>query len=160
MAAYNGISKRIRNALVSVIAGIQVDTGAGPGNAFAEVVGDTATEFDSYPSVRVLPRDLANDKAAVATSNRTQALIARVHLPLENKEVVPLAVIDQMFDLTDLLLDELDEADFISALNTYDITLNTYLLNATRAGWTVGPSGSGVIISCDVNIDIEYSKEL
>jgi hypothetical protein len=85
MPAYNGQSKKIKNALKTMLSAITYDTGSGSEQAFVSVLDNTSGEFDGYPSVRILPADLTTEKGAVAENDRTVAFVIRVHLPLENK---------------------------------------------------------------------------
>src|SRR5947209_1024044 len=107
MASYKGKSRQIKDALITVLSGIQLDAGSGPEPAFLSVL-DTATgEFDGYPSIRVLPGQVDTTKSSVSQNDRAVAFIARVHLPLEAGAVDddPATreheAINKMYDLTD-----------------------------------------------------------
>lgn len=160
MATYEGKSKHIKNALITVISAITYDKGSGAEPAFVEVVGNTLGEFNGYPSVRVLPGDVTTDKAAVSINERTISFVIYTHLPLEGTAIGEAATYDQMYDLTDLIIDTLDRGDFIGALNTADATIGTFILNATRGDWTVDDSKGGVILTVAINVDVKYSKDL
>src|SRR3712207_5800168 len=105
MAAYNGVTKRIKNAVVTVLSGITLDTGTGSEPAFAQVLDNTVGEFDGYPSVRVLPGDLDNQNGAWSVQDRGTAFIVRVHEQLEDTPEAESATYDRMYDLTDLIID-------------------------------------------------------
>src|SRR5688500_15917120 len=132
MPAYNGKSKRIKNALKTLLGGIQYDIGSGNEPAFVSVLDNTTGEFDGYPSLRVLPGDLDTEKASVAENERTTAYVIYVHLPLESKPATEAATYDKMYDLTDLILDCLDEGDYDNSLSAIDSTIGVQFLDAQR----------------------------
>lgn len=154
------MSKRIKNALISVLAGIQLDAGGGPENAFVQVVGDTSTEFDGYPSIRVMPGELDTQKASVAENERTVSFDLYVHLPLEANPATEAATYDRMYDLTDLIIDALDEGDYQGALNQADPTIKTYFLEAQKGDWRVTQSKGGALLLCRLSVNVRYSKLL
>jgi hypothetical protein len=160
MSAYNGMSKRIKNALKTVLTGITYDTGSSSEAAFVSVKGSTKGEFDGYPAVRVLPGDVTTDKASVAENDRGVAFIVRVHLLMENKPESEEDTYDWMYDLTDLILDTLDIGDYTGVLNSVDNTLDTLMLNATRGDWMVAETNAAAVLLCDVNLNVRYSKRL
>jgi hypothetical protein len=170
VAAYNGVNKRFKNALMGLMTGLTYDIGNGPGQAFVTVTGDATTEFDSYPIVRVLPGEMDTQKASVAENERTLAYDCYVHLPLENRPThtvngQPLAmsegdIVDWMYDLTDIILDALDEGDYHNVLSTYDSTLPSYFLEAQKGHYTVVGSKGGALLQCVVSLHLRYSKLL
>lgn len=160
MAEYNGRSKRIKNALKTVLNTITYDAGSGAEPAFTAVLDNTQGEFDGYPALRILPADYTTDKAAVSQNDRTASYVIIVHLPLESTPEAESATYDKMYDLTDLILDTLDVGDFTGALTDVDPTLGTWILNATRGDWAVNTSKGGAILMCDINCEVKYSKDL
>jgi len=160
MPAYNGYSKRIKNALKTVLSGITYDTGGGAEPAFISVLDNTKGEFDGYPSVRILPGDMTTTKGSVAENDRVINFVIRVHLELENKPETESAIYNWMYDLTDLIIDTLDVGDYTGALHTADNSLNTLFLDATRGDWMVAETNSAAVLLCDVNCGIRYSKAL
>ena len=72
------MSKRVKNALKTLLASIQYDTGSGDEDAFTQIAGTTEGEFDSLPALRILPGDQTTEKADTATNDRTLAYIARI----------------------------------------------------------------------------------
>ena len=160
MPGYNGRSKRIKNALMSILSDIEYDAGSGSEPAFTQVVDNTSTEFESYSSLRVLPGDLDTNKASVAENDRTVSYVVYVHLPLEAKPVSESATYDKMYDLTDLIIDRLDVGDYDNALNTSDPTVGTHFLDAERGDWIVNTSKGGAILICQVNVNVRYSIDL
>lgn len=157
MVAYSGRSKRIKNALKQVVSAIQYDAGSGAENLYQEVTDTTADQFDGYPVLQILPGDYTTEKAAFNQNDRSVNLVLRTHLRIETQTA---ATYDKMYDMTDLLLDALDQADDDNSLNTIDATLGTWILNAIRGDWSVVDSAQGSILLCDVNVEVKYSKDL
>lgn len=160
MASYSGKSKRIKNALKIMLTAVQYDAGSGGEAAFTSVLDNTRGEFDGYPAARILPADLTTTKASVGQNDRSVNFIVVVTLPLEDSPETEAATFDKMYDLTDLIIDTLDQGDFIGAVNTADPTIGTYILNATRGDWMVVDTKAGLQLTCDVNVEVKYSKEL
>jgi|SRR5215203_1706413 len=158
MPAYNGQSKRIKNALKTLVQGIQYDAGTGNEPAFVSVLDNTTGEFDGYPSLRVLPGDLDTEKASVAENERTAAYVLYVHLPLEESPATEAATYDKMYDLTDLIIDCLDEGDVDNSLSAIGPTLGVHFLDAQRGDWIVNTSKGGAILICRIDVNVRYSK--
>jgi hypothetical protein len=154
--AYDGKSKRIKNALVSVLTAITYNDES----AFTQVLDNSRNVFDSYPNVQVLPGDVSNEKTTTGQTDRTPAYIIRIRIPLEDANQTQSTAYDHMYDLTDLVLDELDTSDHDSTLNDIDPTLGVYMMDATRGDWMVVPSSGGDTLLCDVNVQVTYSKDL
>lgn len=158
MAAYSGQSKKIKNALMTVLSGITYDAGSGSEPAFVQVLDSQTGEFEGYPSLRVLPGDVTTEKAATNQNMRTVSFIVRVHCNLEETPESESATVNQMYDLTDLIIDSLDAGDGSGALHQADSSLDTLILNATRGDWSYAPAAVGAILLCDVNVSITYSQ--
>lgn len=158
MAAYNSVSKRIKNALVTILQGIQYDTGSGPEPAFVSVIGSTKDEFDSYPLLRVLPAHVDDQKAATGQNDKTIHFMLLGHLQIEDVTTVPADVFDHMYDLTDLIIDTLDTADFTDQLRTVDATLPTFLMDVTQGDWTTEPTSAGAQLTWVINLQISYAQ--
>lgn len=141
-------SKKIKNAIISLVQGIQYKNEP----AFVNVMGTPRGEFDGYPAARVLPGDITTEKGAYSQNDRVVALTLRIHVP-STKEGTEF---DTMYDLTDLVLDALDTADyegeFISAVGVLEI-------NASRGDWFDTDSPTGPILACDIAIEVTYSKD-
>lgn len=142
-------SRDIRDALVTRLATVQKDGAV----AFTEVVGFEGNAFDGYPSVRVLPLDLNNEKGSSYEMDRTVGFIVRTHVPAVQDGSDYAA----MYELTDLIVDSLDEADVD---NTFQAAIGTYILSTTRGSWTYEDSGTGVVLCADINVEVSYSKDL
>lgn len=141
--------KDIKDAIIALVEGIQLDGEP----AFLEVKGHPWGQFDGYPSVRVLPADQSTEKGAFGQNDRTVSLSIRTHLPVSESG----SEFDQMYVLTDLIMDALDVADFN---NTFSGSLGTYVLNASRGAWQEDDTQSGPVIACDIDVDVSYSKNL
>lgn len=141
----------IRNAIIGLIQGIQIDDEA----AFSSVSGVPVGEFDDYPSVRVLPSVLDNEKAAFRQTDRSVTFIVRTYLPYGANEQATNT--DKMYLLTDLIFDQLDESDEDEAFRT---ALGTYILTTDRGEWTVEEVAGGVLLYADINVEVSYSKDL
>lgn len=160
MAAYSGKSKRIKNALMAILTAIQYDAGGGTEAAFTSVIDSTKDEFDGYPVLRVLPGHIDDTKGAVGQNDRQVNFMLLGHLPLEDVSTVPAASFDKMYDLTDLIIDTLDEGDFTDALNNEDGTLGTWLMNVSRGDWTTVNTKAGAQLTWNIDVTVSYSKEL
>ncbi len=116
MAAYSGMSRRVKNALKALLAQIKYDSGSGEQDAFVSVLGSTEGQFEGYPALRILPGDVTTEKTDTAVNDRTLVYVLRVHLPLEDTAEASEATYDHMYDLTDLIIDTLDRGDYTGAL--------------------------------------------
>jgi hypothetical protein len=160
MSAYNGKSKRIKNALVALVEGIQYDTGSGGGQAFEQVIGSSHAAFEGWPNAQVLPGDVTVEKPTVNQADRTPAYFVRIRLPLEDTQQAQDAAYDQMYDLTDLVIDAVDQADYDGSLQDGTGLIAITMMNATRGDWIIEPSSNGINLVCDVNVQITYSIDL
>lgn len=146
-----GLSKSIKNALVEVLDGIEYQDEP----AFTDVIGHTQGEFDSYPLVRVLPGDQTSERSTQSQNDRTIRYIVRTHVELNGG-----TAFDYMYDLTDLIIDTINEADFADQLSTIDPTIPTFMMQADRGDWFDTDTQAGVVLVCDVNVEVTYSKDL
>jgi hypothetical protein len=144
-------SKAIKNALVEILSNCELNGEP----AFTDVKGHPRGEFDGYPSVRVLPGDQSNRKASQGQNDRTPAYVVRTHVPIQDDG----SEIDYIYDLTDLILDTLDTADFENQLNELDPTIGTFILTADRGDWLPVETPTGVVQACDINVEVSYSKD-
>ncbi|MGB3822428.1 MAG: hypothetical protein WA972_05660 [Rhodococcus qingshengii] len=149
-------TKTIKNALKEVLAGIEYQGEP----AFVDVLGSTDGEFSGYPSVRLLPERIENEKAAMSQNDRAVHFKAIVHLELESADSIEENIIDHMTDLTDLIMDALDEGDYQNTLSGIDPTIGTYIMNATDAAWDVVDSKAGSLLLLVISISASYSKDL
>lgn len=153
--AYDGISKRVKDALKQLLTEQQVDGHP----AFSAVLDSTRGEFASYPAVRVLPADVTNTQAATAENDRVQQFTVRVTLPLENNPAGEAATIDRMYDLTDLIIDTIESGDHLGRMSQIDPTVEVLIMTASRGDWSKDQSKVGLIMMCDVAVSVTYSRE-
>lgn len=145
--------RSIKDALITLLSTVEVNGEP----AFVEVKGHPRGEFDGYPGVRVLPRrPVENEKGAMSEQDRTNSFIVRVHMPSTDEG----GEFDKMYDLTELIIDTLDQADNDDTLNEIDDTIGTYLLNTTSGDWFEQNTQGGLVIMADINVEVAYSKEL
>lgn len=149
-------SLKIKNALVELLSGLELDGEP----AFVGVADNTSQDFDGTPILRVLPDFIENIKGAMSMNDRSVNYQAVIHIGLEDPAAIPSEKVDQIYTLTDLVLDALDEGDYGNALQDIDPTLSTYIMKAERADWDVVGSGAGALLMMVVNISVSYSKDV
>jgi hypothetical protein len=156
-----GKSRQIRDALVTLVSGLTYEGEP----AFVSVKDSTNGEFDGFPSLRVLPDPqggLENENVAMSQQDRTVALALLGHIESkdDNPEVdVESKAISQMLDLTDLIIDAIDEEDFTNALDIETDT-GTYVMTAQLGEWNWADSSAGVLLLFLVHVKVAYSKNL
>lgn len=143
-------SKAIKNALIAVLEAAQLNGEP----AFTKVIGHTEGEFDSYPLLRVLPGDQSSEKATQSQNDQTVRFIARTTVPLDAGDGF-----DYMYDLTDLIMDTVNEADFADTLSAKDPTIKAHMMLADRGDWQAFDTQAGSMLACDVNVEVTYSKD-
>lgn len=151
-----GKSLSIKNAVVTLMS--EVEYKGEP--AFANVTDDTASDFAEYPVLRVLPNFIENTRDAQSQNDRDVNLQLVVTLPLEDPAAIQAKVIDQIYDLTDLILDTLDSGDFNDRLKEIDPTIGSYDLVADRADWDVVDTKGGAQLMLIVGIVVSYVLDL
>lgn len=141
-------ARDIKNQLVTLIQGLQLDGE----QAFVDVQDNSIGKFDGYPSVQVLPGRQDTDKAAQNQNDRTVVFEVRTHVePQEDG-----SEFDYMYELSDLLIDSLDQAD---ADNTFQAAIGTYILNATQGDWDYIETPAGPVLVFVINVEVSYSKD-
>ncbi len=161
MAAYRGNSRKIKDALITILQGITYDTGGGAEPAFVQVLDNTKDEFEGYPSVRVLPNTLSSVTADSESRDHTVAFAVIMHFPLSSPTDVESATYNHMYDLSDLIMDTAEHADYIGQLSTIDPTFINWLMNVTQVRWYISPNAKpGPILLCNINIEVSYAKSL
>jgi hypothetical protein len=159
MAAYNGKSKLIKNGIKALVATIKYDTGSGPEDAYSLVTDGTKDEFDTSPVLQILPGNLDPAKGTTGQDDRTLTLILRTHLQFEASSADDSTIIDHMLDLTDLLIDTIGQADH-DEQGFVGTGISAWLMDAQRGDWFVKPLAEGADLTCDVNVQVKYSKDL
>ncbi len=156
MQPYKSKSRRIRDALVSRIAGIQLNGES----AFETATADPSVAFDKEPYALVFPAPSTDEKSQIGQQDRTVAFAVIILLKMEGTTRTQLETYDYMYDLTELVLDQLDEDDFQDALNQEEDSLGTWILNATRSSFTPAEAKGGAALLCTIDVEVSYSKNL
>lgn len=158
--AYKGKSRHIRDALVTLLQGVTYDAGGGPEPALGIVTADPSAEFSAEPFCLVLPGPIDNIMVTTSQNDRTVHFSVLLMLTMETVNRTRAATYNYMEDLTDLLMDTLDEADFHDQLNTVDNTIGTWLMATNRGEFVPGESKSGAVLLCTLDVTVSYSKDL
>lgn len=142
-------SKDIKNALVALLQGLQRDGEP----AFQEVKGHPRGTYEGFPAARVQPGDQTTSKGAHGQNDRTVNLTIRVLVEATDTG----AEFDQMYELTDLVLDALDTADY---QGDFIESLDAEELNASRGDWfDMNSQSTGPLLACDITVGVEYSRD-
>lgn len=161
MVVYKGMSRKLKDAVVTILAGIQYDAGSGVESAFVDVLDSTKDAFNGYPAVRVLPNNLGSQTGTNTERDHTVSLAIILHLELEDPNNVESAIYDQMYDLTDLIVDTLQSADFSRQLETIDPTITSFFkLEVNNSDWRVASGKTGGMLFANITCDITYSKDV
>lgn len=158
--AYKGNNRKIKDALISMLQGITYDTGSGPEPAFVNVLDNTKYEFEGYPSVLVLPNTLASTTAQSAQMDHTVSFATIMHFSLSDPATIETATYNQMYDLTDLIVDTVEHGDYIGQLSTIDPTITNWRMDVKQARWYVATGKIGALLLCNVDIEVTYSKDV
>ena len=160
MTAYKGNNRRIKDALITILSGISYDTGAGPEPAFVNVLDNTKDEFEGYPSVRVLPNNIISTTITNVEKDHVVSFAVIMHFPLNSPYEVESTVYNRMYDLTDLIIDTTEHADYVGQLTKNDPLIQNWMMNVTSVRWHIANGKSGSLLLCNMNIDISYSKDV
>jgi hypothetical protein len=164
MTAYKGNSRKIKDGLIQILQGITYGdpdplTGVLQ-PAFVQVMDNTKDEFEGYPSVRVLPNVLTSATADNIDVDHTVSFAVIMHFPLSSPTNVESATYNQMYDLTDLIIDTTEHADYIGKLSTIDPTFTNWIMSVKQATWRVASGKTGAMLLCNVNVEVSYSKSV
>lgn len=149
-----GMSRRIKDALVTIAQGIQYNGEP----AFVSVLDNSQDEFEGYPSLVILPNQIGVSDVDNVDRDHTVSYTAIMHWPLSGPAVVPQDVFNQMYDLTDLVLYALEHGDYSGELSQIDDQIQSWMLNTTQARWYNGQSKSGALLLCAFNIEVSFSQ--
>ncbi len=158
--AYKGKTRHIRDALVTLLQGVTYDAGGGSEPAFGLVTADPSQEFTTEPFCLVYPAMSQDVKGATGQNDRTAAFAIFVMLNMETGTRTQAQTYNYMSDLTDLILDALDEGDFNDSLNISDNTLGTWLMDASRSDFRPAETKGAAVLLCSIDVAITYSKNL
>lgn len=160
MSAYVGKSRRIKDALVALLEGVTYDKGSGAGPAFQKVLGSNWSGFDGYPVAQVLPGREATSRPTTGQADKTPDYIVRIRLPLEDTEQSEQETFDYMYDLSDLVIDAIHDADQRSTLEDGRGPLDIYQMDCEQGDWLEVASDNGSNLFFDINVTVSYSKDL
>ena len=166
MTAFKSVSRHLRDALIEVLQGIQYDAGSGPEQAFQLVDGNPSDEFDQEPYALVYPADLINTKSQTGEQDRNLQFEIFLLLKLENglnadsSARTQEQTYDYMYDLAELVLNALDEADWNDTLHSDDVTIVNWILNASRGTFLPAKMKAGAVLVCTIHVSVEYSFDL
>lgn len=160
MAEYNGKAKRIKNSLVALLTGIQYDAGSGPEDAFQQVLGSNYGTFTGWPNVQVLPGHEAVTVVTTHQNDKAPDYIIRVRIALEDTSQSQDAAFEQMYDLSDLMIDAISDADHDSTLNDSEGTLGVYMMNINQGDWAILPTNGGLCLAFDLIVQVTYARDM
>lgn len=160
MSDYRLMSRRIKDAVIVMLQGIQYDTGSGPEPAFVNVLDNTKDDFEGYPSVRVLPNNLASVTGDNVDKDHTVAFAVLMHFPLEDPNNIESNIYNQMYDLTDLIVNTIEHSDYIGKLSQIDPSIQSWMMEMKSARWYVATGKVGGMLIVNVALEISYSKEV
>lgn len=149
-----GMSRRIKDALVAILSGLEYQGET----AFVSVLDNTRGEFDGYPSLRVLPGELSSESSDSADMDHTVEYAAIMHFKLQTTDEIESETYDRMYDYTDLIMNTLEQADTRRTLSEIDPDIQSWMLSVPNARWFVGQSASGALLLCNVVVQVSYSQ--
>lgn len=160
MSAYLSPTRALKNALVSLIQTIQYDAGSGPEQAFQLVTTDPKAAFDQEPYCYVHRTKTTSKVVQTGSNDRTVNFGAVIVLSLENDQRTQQQTYDYMDDLTELVQNSLDNADFTDALSQYQSAVNTYIVTAQTSEPVAAESNGGAVLINTIDIAIKYIFDL
>ncbi len=160
MSAYESPTRALKYALVNLIETIQYDAGSGPEQAFQLVTTDPKAAFDQEPYCFVYRTKTQSKVIQTGSNDRTVNYGAIIVLSLENGQRTQQQTYDYMDDLTELVQNTLDTADFTDALSTYQSLVSTYIVTAVTNTPVPGVSNEGAVLLNTIDIAIKYIYDL
>jgi succinate dehydrogenase flavin-adding protein (antitoxin of CptAB toxin-antitoxin module) len=160
MSAFKAYARHIRDAVITLLESVTYDTGNGAEQAFSQVSSDPNAEFSGEPNCLVYPGKLETKKAARGMQDRTVNLCVFIELKLEKTGRTQAQTYDYMYDLTELVLNALDEGDYDGALNTEDSSIANWIMNATVGRMAPAKSKAGVVLLCRIDLAVSYQMAL
>lgn len=157
MTAYKSNARAFKDALVTILQGVQLDTGSGAETAFALVTDDPSKAFNQEPYCLVYPGKSEDTVAATHMNDRSQGYLIIIVLSLENGQRTQPQSYDLMYDLTELCLDALDNANWTDAMNS-PVNLGTWWLHTSHNEPIVGDSKGAAILIGTIDVDVNFSK--
>jgi hypothetical protein len=156
MTVIPGMNRMIKDALVTILTGLTY----GGETAFANVTDNTHNDFEGSPIARVLPGGYQSVTGSNVQRDHTVSYSIILSWPLENPSDVEADLYNQMYDLTDLIVDTLQHDDYIQKLSTINPLITNWLLDANRATWRIAAGKIGALLLCEINVMVSYSKDI
>lgn len=161
MTAYKSNARILKDGLLALLSSIQYDAGNGEGSAFELVTDDPSGAITAEPYALVIPAPWEDIKGPVGQNDRTVCFTIVMLLSLEDKQRTQPQSYNMMEDLTELVLDALDESDFTDGLNQYNPDPKNWILESPKAHilpaeWKKG----GAVLLCRIDVAIKYTKDL
>jgi hypothetical protein len=160
MSAYKGMTRKVRDALITILQGITYDAGSGAEPAFGLVTRDPKSENGQEPYVLIWSIPSRSAVVAVGQVDRTLNYAIFIELTLESTSRTQAQTIDYMSDLTDLTMDALNEADYNGQLHTIDNTIQNWILTVTKSDFKPAKSKNGAVLLCQIDVCVSYSVDL
>jgi hypothetical protein len=158
MTAYKGMSRHLKDALITILQGIKYDVGNGPEAAFTNVIDNTDNSFESSPTVEVLPETITSVSALTAEKDHTVGFIVRMIWNLQDSSTTESQKFNQAYDLVDLIINTVEHGDYIGQLSTIDPTIQSWLMDVKQAKGWIASGKAGALLIWQVNIIISYSQ--
>jgi hypothetical protein len=154
-------TRRIKDALISILEGIQYDVGNGPEPAFSAVLDNTHNDVEGSPVARVLP----GRGIKVSTGSNTQKdyqvpFSVIISWPLEDPSDIEQSLYDRMYDITDLILEKVAAEDYIGELSTIDPQIINWRMDVSGTNWRLAAGRGGALLLCEVQIEVTYSQDV
>lgn len=157
---YKGMNRRIKDALVTILSGITYDAGGGAEPAFVSVLDNTKDEFEGYPAIRVLPNNLSSVVVENTQNDHTVSFAVIMHFPLNSPGEVESSIYNRMYDLTDLIVDTAEHADYLGTLSSIDPQIQNWIMVVKQGRWYIANGKAGSLLLCNLDIEITYSKDV
>lgn len=141
-------SRTIRDSLVTLFEGMQLDGEP----AFQQVKTHSKGKYEGFPFAVIIPDDVDNQPWSMGEHERSMQFSAIVGIEVKDDG----SDIDQMLDLSDVIIDSIDKADHDGGFNVEN---GAYDLQAKRGEWDVKDLGAGPILIFLVHIAVTYGSD-
>ncbi|MEA9986253.1 hypothetical protein [Subtercola sp. RTI3] len=155
-----GLNRRIKDALVTILSSLQYDAGSGAEDAFVDVVDNTRDAFEGSPIARVLPDGFASTPGSNSQNDHTPKFDVIVSWPLEDPSDVESALYDQLYDITDLIVNKVEHDDWVDELTQIDPNIQNWIMDIGKVSWRIASGKSGALLLLEIVIGITYSQDL
>lgn len=160
MTDTRGLNRRIKDALVTILSGMTYDAGAGAEPAFANVVDNTHNDFEGSPIARVLPSDYTSVTGSNVQRDHTVTYSVILSWALEDPRDIEANLYNQMYDLTDLIVNTLQSDDYSGELTSLDPKIQDWMMNVNQATWRIGAGKTGALLLCEIKVAVTYSQDI